>query len=106
MISRIWASLVRRSSRPSSACFPPSDSAATVDMDYYGAITGRWDLRSRDRVLIYGKAGWGWVRTRASFTELAGHFTLVSGLERKDIWMVRVGWRDRIRPERLVLAEA
>jgi outer membrane immunogenic protein len=63
---------------------PASESAATVDMDYYGTITGRLGFTVADRLLIYGKAGWGWVRARASFSDSAGNFTLVSGLERKD----------------------
>jgi outer membrane immunogenic protein len=62
----------------------PTDSAATVDMDYYGTITGRLGFTAGERLLIYGKAGWGWVRARASFTDsdTTGGTTLVSGLER------------------------
>ena len=61
----------------------PTDSAATVDMDYYGTITGRLGFTAGERLLIYGKAGWGWVRARASFTDSdPTGTTLVSGLER------------------------
>jgi outer membrane immunogenic protein len=59
-----------------------AESFATIDMDYYGTIAGRLGFTVADRVLIYGKAGWGWVRTRASFSDSNGSFTLVSGLER------------------------
>ena len=63
----------------------PADSAATVDMDHYGTITGRLGFTAGDRLLIYGKGGWGWVRARASFTDSDPNGTiLVSGLERKD----------------------
>jgi outer membrane immunogenic protein len=52
-------------------------------MDYYGTITGRLGFTAGERVLIYGKAGWGWVRARASFTDSdPTGTTLVSGLER------------------------
>jgi outer membrane immunogenic protein len=61
----------------------PGDSNATIDMDYYGTITGRFGFLAGERVLIYAKAGWGWVHTRASFTDSNGDHTLVTGLERK-----------------------
>jgi outer membrane immunogenic protein len=63
----------------------PADSAATVDMDYYGTITGRLGFTVAERTLIYGKGGWAWVHARASFTDSDPNGTiLVSGLERKD----------------------
>jgi outer membrane immunogenic protein len=62
----------------------PADSAVTIDMDYYGTITGRLGFVAGERLLIYAKGGWGWVHTRASFTDSdpAGN-RLVTGLERK-----------------------
>jgi outer membrane immunogenic protein len=62
----------------------PADSNATIDMDYYGTITGRLGFLAGERLLIYAKAGWGWVHTRASFTDSdPTSTTLVGNLERK-----------------------
>jgi outer membrane immunogenic protein len=85
----------------------PTDSAATVDMDYYGTITGRLGFTAGERLLIYGKAGWGWVRAR-QLHRFGPNWWCDAGLRARaqshpGWWSM--GWRPRIRPERLVFAE-
>jgi outer membrane immunogenic protein len=58
----------------------PADSATAFHMDRYATIAGRLGFLATDRWLVYGKAGWGTVRTSVSFidSDPAGT-TLVSG---------------------------
>jgi outer membrane immunogenic protein len=56
-----------------------TDSVASVDYGWFATVTGRVGF-TWDRALIYGKAGWGWVDTSASFTDTDPiGTTLVSG---------------------------
>lgn len=60
------------------------DSVAGVSMGFYGAITGRLGITLGDpKLLLYGKAGWGWADTSVSFndTNTLGNI-LVSGTSR------------------------
>ena len=61
----------------------PADSVASVDFARYATVTGRLGLLATDRVLIYGKAGWGWTHANVSFTD-SDPFgsTLTSGTSR------------------------
>jgi outer membrane immunogenic protein len=61
----------------------PQDSVASVDFDRYATVTGRVGVLATDSLLIYGKAGWGWMHANVSFsdTDPAGA-TLVSGTSR------------------------
>jgi outer membrane immunogenic protein len=60
------------------------DSVASVDFEHYATVTGRLGFLATDRVLIYGKAGWGWVGTNVSFTDSDPiGATLVSGTSAK-----------------------
>jgi len=47
----------------------PTDSNASIDIDRYATIAGRLGVLAGDRLLIYGKAGWGWVHANASFID-------------------------------------
>ena len=60
-----------------------ADSVASVDFDRYATVTGRLGVLATDRLLIYGKAGWGWVHANASFTDTDPiGITLTSGTSR------------------------
>jgi outer membrane immunogenic protein len=45
------------------------DSFASFGMDGYATIAGRAGFLATDRLLIYGKAGWGGVQTHVSFID-------------------------------------
>jgi outer membrane immunogenic protein len=47
----------------------PVDSVASVDFDRYATVTGRLGVLATDRVLIYAKAGWGWMHAQTSFID-------------------------------------
>jgi outer membrane immunogenic protein len=58
------------------AQFPPYigtrtavDSRAGVEMNGYAAVTGRLGFTLADRVLVYGKGGWGAVQARVSYID-------------------------------------
>jgi len=64
----------------------PTDSVASVDIERYATVTGRLGFLARDGLLIYGKAGWGWVHANVSFTDrdpVGGCCTLDSGTDRE-----------------------
>jgi outer membrane immunogenic protein len=46
----------------------PTDSRATIEHNWFASVTGRVGY-AFDKVLIYGKAGWGWVGTEVSFID-------------------------------------
>jgi outer membrane immunogenic protein len=63
----------------------PTDSLATIEHHWFATITGRVGY-AFDKVLVYGKGGWGWVSTDVSFIDSdPTGLTLVDGTERNRI---------------------
>lgn len=59
------------------------DSIASLETGWYGAITGRLGITLDPKLLIYAKAGWGFVDSTVSYTDTnPTGITLVSGTSR------------------------
>jgi outer membrane immunogenic protein len=46
-----------------------ADSDASVDFDRYATVTGRVGVLATNSVLLYGKAGWGWMHAEVGFSD-------------------------------------
>lgn len=58
----------------------PGDSVASLSTGFYGAITGRAGVTLDQKLLLYVKAGWGWVDSSIGYVDTnAAGTTLVNG---------------------------